>query len=173
MEFFFFIGAEAAGGSGFCGFLDALLVIFFLSALGAFLFFLNFPEFGVIAVEVFDTAFPFEDEEVLGEFVEEESVVGDDDDATREFEEEFFEDVEGDDIEVIGGFVEDEEVGVVHKDGEEVEPSFFAAAELGDVDELLFAVEEEAFEELKNGWGVRIPGTRINHSLQIIYILWK
>ena len=65
---------------------------------------------------------------MVDDIVEEISVVADDDSAAGVVGEVFFEDAESDDVEVVGGFVEDEEVGLSDKDGGEVQTREFASA---------------------------------------------
>ena len=84
---------------------------------------------------------------MVDDAVEEVAVVGDDQEGALEVEEVFLEDVEGDDVEVVGGFVEDEQVGLLHQDGEQVEPSFFAAGEFADGVVQHVVREEELVEE--------------------------
>ena len=82
--------------------------------------FLRLAVLCVVAGEVLDVAVAVEDEEVLNDFVHEIAVVADNDEASAEGGEVVFEDVEGWDVEVVGRFVEDEEVGVAHEDGAEM-----------------------------------------------------
>ena len=64
--------------------------------------------------------------------VKEEAVVGDDDGAAGEVFDGGFKRLQGFDVEVVGGFVEEEDVAV-------------AAQEFGEVDAVAFAAGEEAF----------------------------
>ena len=106
---------------------------------------------GVVAGEVLDVAIAVEYEEVVDDFVHKISVVADDDDAAAEGGEVVLKDVEGGDIEVVGGLIEDEEVGVLHEDHAELEAPALAAGELVDVVLLLEGCEEEMLEELHSG----------------------
>ena len=65
---------------------------------------------GEVGVGV-DAAFAVEGEEGGRDAVEEEAVVGDEDEGAGEFGEALFEDLEGGDVEVVGRFVEDEQIG--------------------------------------------------------------
>jgi hypothetical protein len=69
--------------------------------------------------------------------------MGDDEQAALVVVQEVFEHGEGGEVEVVGRFVEDEEVGVTEKDGKKVKPPFFAPAQFGDIGVLLFGREKE------------------------------
>ena len=97
---------------------------------------------------VADAAFAFENEEVVDDVVHKAAVVADDDKAALVADEELLEDAEGVDVKVVGGLVEDEEVGVGHQDGEEVEFAPLAAAKVAEVVVLRHVVEAEVGEEL-------------------------
>ena len=84
---------------------------------------------------------------MVGHPVEEVPVVGDDDQGAFEVEQVFFQDVEGQDVQVVGRFVEDQQVGLLDQDGEQVEPAAFAAGEAGDGVVPHIVGEEELFEQ--------------------------
>ena len=88
---------------------------------------------------------------MVDHLVHEIAVVADDDDTAGEVLQVFLEDLQGDDVEVVGGLVEHEEVGVLHQHRAEVELAPLTAAELVDVVVLLLRGEEEVLEELRGG----------------------
>jgi hypothetical protein len=84
-----------------------------------------------------------EAEDDVGDAVEHVAVVGDEDEGSLEFEEGFFEDLEGGDVEVVGGLVEHEEVGgLEHKAGDEDAAALAAAEALDGLVELVAGEEE-------------------------------
>ena len=89
-----------------------------------------------------------EDECVVHHSVHEVAVVADDDETSAERLEIFFQNLHGDDVQVVRRLVEDEEVGSFHQHGAEIESSSLASAELVYVAVLLFRFEEEMLEEL-------------------------
>ena len=97
-----------------------------------FLFFFFILVLRVVAGEVFYPAVALENENPIDHFVREETIVGDDEQAALERTKVFFQHVERENIEVVGRFVEDEEVGISHQDGEQVQATPFAPAEFVD-----------------------------------------
>ena len=83
--------------------------------------------------------------------VHEVAVVADDDDASLEALQIFFEHLQSNDVEVVGGLVQHEEVGVAHQHRTEVEAAAFASAQLVDIAVLRLGREEEVLEELRGG----------------------
>ena|GEM_PF-4232274 len=81
--------------------------------------------------------------------VHEKSVMGDDDEASGEFKKEFLEDREGDKVEIVSWFIENQEIGVFDKDREQVQTSFFTATERACKCLLLLRGKQEAFEKLR------------------------
>jgi hypothetical protein len=67
-----------------------------------------------------------------GDDVEEVAVVGDEDDGAGECAEVVFEPADGFGVEVVGGFVEEEEVGLAGEGAAECDAAFFSAGEWGD-----------------------------------------
>src|SRR4051812_1219 len=65
----------------------------------------------VVALEPLDGAVAFEGEDVGGDAIEEPAVVADDDGAAGEVEQRLFERAQGVDVEVVGRFVEEQQVG--------------------------------------------------------------
>jgi hypothetical protein len=63
-----------------------------------------------------DAAVALEDEECGGDLVEEVAVVGDHQDAAGEVDEGRLQDLEGEEVQVVGGLVQDEEVGVLEEE---------------------------------------------------------
>ncbi len=98
----------------------------------------------VVAFEEADIGVGFEGEDVGGDAVEEPAVVADDDGAAGEVFEGFFESSHGVDVEVVGGFVEEDDVGALFEDAGEVYAVAFAAGEEADGFLLVCAGETEA-----------------------------
>ncbi len=96
-----------------------------------------------IAFEPFDVAVAFEGEDVGGEAVEEEAVVADDDGAAGEVFKGFFECAERFDVEVVGGFVEEEDVAALLQHLGHVDAVAFTTRELADLFLLVGALEAE------------------------------
>ena len=63
----------------------------------------------------------------------------------------FFEHLEGDDVEVVGGLVQHEEVGVAHQHRTKIEAAAFTSTQLVDIAVLRLGREEEVLEELRGG----------------------
>src|SRR6185437_7876288 len=143
LEFsFFFIGQlpfrrdlsllrRGGGGGGFGG---HLLVgergIFFVVLL-------EIPGLGVVTREIADEALPFEYQQMIDQPVHKIPVVRDDEQTALVFAQEILQDSQGREVEIVGGLVEDEEIGVPEQDGQQVQPPFFSAGELGDIRILL------------------------------------
>ena len=130
--------AGVGGGAGI--FFLALFLLVFEGLIVA--------ELGVVAGEVVHFALSTEHEQVVHHLVHEVAVVAHHDDAALEVGQVFLQSLEGGDVEVVGGLVEDEEVGGLHEHQTELEASALSAGEL--VDEVLLAGrgEEEVGEKL-------------------------
>ena len=87
----------------------------------------GFVIFGVAALEPGCAAIGFEREDMCRDTVEEPAVVGDDHDAAAEVLQAFFEGTQGGDIEVVCGFVEEEEVAAGGEEFGEVDAIAFTA----------------------------------------------
>ena len=148
------------GGRFLCRSFFCFGFLFCCKAFGIALFGLSVQD--ILAVprvgthKVFDAALAFEDEEVIGQLVQEEPVVGYDEQGAREVLEVLFQDVEGHDVQVVGRLVKDEEVGALHQDGQEVEPAFFTATEFLNFGVVGRRGEEEAVEEGRGSEGFSI-----------------
>ena len=97
----------------------------------------------IVAWEVFDDTLSLEDEQVVNDLVHEITVVAHHDDAAWEVLQVFLQDLQRLDVEVVGGFVEDKEIGVAHQHRTEIEFAAFASAELIHIVVLLFGREEK------------------------------
>ena len=115
----------------------------------------------VVAREVVYVALSLEDEDVVDHLIHEVAVVADDDDASSEILQVFLEDLQGDDVEVVGGLVENKEVRVAHQHGTEVEPSSLASTELGDIGVLFLRCEEEMLKELAGAESLSVSEVNI------------
>ncbi len=82
-------------------------------------------------------------EDDVGDAVEHIAVVGNEDEGSLEFEEGFFEDFEGGDVEVVGGLVEHEEIGGLEHKASDEDAAALATAEALDGLVELVAGEEE------------------------------
>ena len=67
-----------------------------------------------------------------GDAVEQITVVGDEDERALEFEQSFFEDLEGGNVEVVGGLVEEEDVGGLKHEAGDEDAGALASAEAAD-----------------------------------------
>src|SRR5262249_42161905 len=85
-----------------------------------------------------------EAEDAVGDAIEEEAIVGDEDESTGKFEKAFFEDFEGGDVEVVGGLVEEKDVGGLKHQLSDQDAGALAAGEIADGTIEVFAGEEEA-----------------------------
>ena len=103
---------------------------------------------GVVAGKVPHTTGAVEDEDVVDQLVHEIPVVAHQQETTGEVQQEFLEDAQREDVEVVGGFVEDEKVRIGHQHPQEVKAFAFAPTEL--VDEVVVPVpgKQEALEQL-------------------------
>ena len=97
---------------------------------------------------VADASFAFENKDVVDQIVHKRAVVADDDGASFVAFQKALEDTYCVDIQVVGGLVEDKEVGVGHQHGEQIQPAPFAAAEVAEVVVLRGVVKAEIGEEL-------------------------
>lgn len=86
----------------------------------------------------------FEGEDVGGNSVEEPAIVADDNGASAKVDEAFFEGAEGANVEVVGRFVEEEEVAAAAEEFCEVNAVAFAAGEKADFLLLFAAFKVEA-----------------------------
>lgn len=80
---------------------------------------------------------------MVGDLIDKEAVVGDDDDRSSERGEIILKDVEREDVEIVGRLVEEEEVGILHEHRDEVEAFALAAREGVDSDVVHLVGEEE------------------------------
>ena len=126
-----------------------------------FFFLLLGTVFAVVAREVLHPSIAFEHEEVVHHFVHEIAVVAHHNEAALELGKVVLQDLQRDDVEVVGGLVEDEEVGGSHQHRAEVESAFLASAELAHVVVLLLGFEEEMLQELTHGKS--LPIAHIDH----------
>ena len=67
---------------------------------------------------------------MLHHLVHKVAVVRDDDHAAREFEEEVFQDIEGEDVQVVGRLIQDQEVGVAHQDHQQKQAAALTTTQL-------------------------------------------
>jgi hypothetical protein len=109
--------------------------------------------FLVVAFEPAYVSVSFEDEEVGADSIKEEAVVADDHCASAVVHEGFFEETQGADVEVVGGFVEEEEVSAFFEEFGEVASVAFTAGKFGSGFLLVGTFESEAGEVLANGNG--------------------
>jgi hypothetical protein len=107
--------------------------------------------FAVVALEVAHVALALEDQQVRADAVEEEAVVADDDDAAAETEQCLFQHAQGVHVEVVGGFVEQEDVAAFLEELGEVAAVALAAGEVLRHLLLVCAAEAEAREVLTDG----------------------
>ena len=82
-------------------------------------------------------------QEVVYYLVHKVAVVAHHDDASLEVLEVFFEHLKGNDVQVVGRFVEHQEVRVTHEHGTEVQTAFLTTAELVHIVVLLLRCEQE------------------------------
>ena len=105
-------------------------------------------ELGIVAGEILDFSVSVEYEQVVNDLVHEVTVVADHDDTAGEVHEVFFENLECLDIQVIGGLVENKEIGILHQYRTEVELALLTTREFIDVVVLLFRCEEKMLQKL-------------------------
>ena len=86
---------------------------------------------------------------MVNDSVHEIPVVADDDQAARKVEEEVRQYRQRWKIKVIGRLIQDEEVGVLEKNAQQMQSSFFATAQLADIAILLVWREQKKFQELR------------------------
>ena len=113
------------------------------------LFFTVVQVFGAFAYKTAYTAVVFEDEEGVGDFVHEIAVVTDDEEAAFVTEEKIFQNVHGEDVKVVGWFVQDEEIGIGDEEAYQKDSLSFTAAQCGQGGMLDFAFKAEFIEELR------------------------
>ena len=65
---------------------------------------------------------------MVDDLIQEIAVVGDDHHTAIKRCQVFFQDIKGEDIEIIGRLVEDKEIRMLHQHCNEIKPSFFPAA---------------------------------------------
>ena len=87
----------------------------------------------------------------VGDPLEEVAVVGDDDEGAGPAVEEVLEDVEGVDVEVVGGLVEQQHVGLGHQQPQQLEASPLAAGQVADPRGEPVAGEAEPLEQRAGG----------------------
>jgi hypothetical protein len=82
---------------------------------------------GVIARKIPDDGIAFENQQMVHYFVHEKTVVRNHQYTTFERNEVFFEDVQAQNIQIVGGFVQHQKIGISHQYGTQIQPSLFAA----------------------------------------------
>ena len=87
---------------------------------------------GPIAVDCAGLAVCFENEQRGGDLVDEEAVVGDGDDRAGEVDQGAFHDLDAGEVEVVGGFVEDQDLGAGEEAAGEGDAGFLATGEGAD-----------------------------------------
>ena len=107
----------------------------------------EFPVLAVCAGEVLYHTISAEYEQMVCKPVEEMSVVGDDDKCPVEFLQVFFKYVQGDNVKVVGRFIHDEHIGLLHQNGQQVQPAFLSSAQLFDLVVEHVMREEESSEQ--------------------------
>ena len=105
----------------------------------------------VVAGEVLHHAVAQEHKGVVNGAVHEETVVAHDYHAAVELRQVVLENLEGGDVEVVGGLVEDEEIGLAHEHHRQVEAALLATAQGGDELLLVGVGKEEHVQELRCG----------------------
>ena len=70
--------------------------------------------------------------------------MGDNDHHAGKMIEIIFQDLQGLDIQIVGRFVQDQDIRVLHQDPQQIQPPLFPAGQLADGGVLLVAVEQEA-----------------------------
>ena len=90
-----------------------------------------------------------------GDAVEQITVVGDQDERALEFEESFFEDLQGGNVEVVGGLVEQEDVGGLEHEARDQDAGALSATEAADRLIELLGGEEKTVS----------PGGNVNHTV--------
>ena len=120
----------------------------FFGQLGGFLLMALFPGavFAVIAWEIPHMAISREHKGVVHRAVHEEAVVANDNDAAVELRQVFLQDFQRGDVQIVGGLVEDEEIGLGHQYHGQIEPAAFATAQFGDILLLVLWREQEVVE---------------------------
>jgi hypothetical protein len=79
-----------------------------------------FAMLGVVARKIFNCPLPLENEEVVDDLIEKIAVVGHYGHASSEIQEVLLKDIESKDVKVVRGLVEDQEIGILHKYGDQV-----------------------------------------------------
>ena len=122
-----------------------------LGKLGSLLFLqrLPFAIVSIIARIVLQFAIALHHKQMVHHLVHEVAVVAHHNHAAAEVLQILLQHLQGDDVKVVGRFVENQEVGRTHQDGAKVEPSLLPATELIDVRILLVRREEELLQELR------------------------
>lgn len=154
-EYFDFLGqflefellgvGEAGNACGFIFFARCFCCFFGGWFGGGFWFSLGDPV--VVAAGVFfDEAVAFEDEGSGGDVVDEFAVVTDEQDGAVVVEEEFFEEFKSFEVEIVGGFVEEEDIGGLGEHFGQEESVSFAAGEAPDGGAGESGGEEEVLE---------------------------
>ena len=105
-----------------------------------------------VAFEPFDVAVALEGEDVGGKTVEEPAVMGDDHGATREVHQGFLQGAQRIDVEIVGRFVEEQDVGFALQHLGEMHPVALAAGEDADLFLLVGAFEIEGAAHRHQGF---------------------
>ena len=104
---------------------------------------------GVVAGEVLHLALALEHQQMVDYLVHEIAVVAHYDDAAGEVLQVFLQNLQRHDVEVVGGLVEHEEVGIPHQHGAQVELAPLAATQFIYIIILLLGGEEEILQQLR------------------------
>src|SRR5690606_32436986 len=110
-----------------------------------------YPVIRIVSGKILYGSVPLENEEMVHDLVHEIAVVGDHDQAARKIQQKPFQDVQGHDIQVVGRFVQDQEIGILDQHGTEVEAFSFPPTEFFHKVVLFFPIEQKAFQQLLGG----------------------
>ena len=139
--------------------------------------FFPFAELRIVSREILHIALAFENKQMIHHLVHEIAVVADYDYTTMEILQILFKHLKRNDVKVICRLVKNQEIGVLHKDGTQVQTAFFSAGEFINIALLLLGSKHEVLQELHGR--KMLSATQINvvgnfpHRVNHLHLLVK
>ncbi len=100
-----------------------------------------------------DATIPLQTQRVVGKLIQEITVMGYDDQAALEGEQELFQLIQGKEVQVVGGLIQDQKIGIFDQHRQKVQPAELSPAELGDHLVLGLGGKHKMFQEMGSGDG--------------------
>src|SRR5690606_22053778 len=106
-----------------------------------------------IARIILNNAFPFKNKQVFHQPIHKIAVVGDYNQTTRKIVQKLLKGIQGHDIKVVGGLIQNQKIGVFDQYQQQLQPSQFSPAQVSNKCVLLLRGESKFIQELTDGNG--------------------